>query len=949
MHFFARLARKQMPVVLLHSLLLLFSLLLPLRLMASGGYPLLFNYTFEQYGSDADLQNWDITQSEAGEIFVGNNNCMLRFDGNNWQKISSYGDRIYRSTCAVGDRIYLGRHDEFGYLKRNSLGHYDFTSISADKPVMKENEEIWNILQVGERVYFQSFTALYAYENDSLETVRLGYMPFLTFSDGKALFVQAFGGHFYKVDAQGGSTLMYSQEDISGGQTVGFFALPEADTYLIVSSNRGLYTWKRGAIERMQTEADGLLGQFAVNKACRTHRGNIVLGTYRSGIICLSPEGKLLWHYNSDTGLRNDCVLRLFCDREDNIWACMDDGIALIANGSPYRIIGDKIGNQSIGMVYGLSRQGKDLYIATNQGVYSCCPDELIPSPELMRGTEGQNWHLTDIDGTLYCGHNAKLLQLSDRRFTEVPGTQSSSTCIRSLARRNEHFLIESSYSELRIHKGRQGGWDRPYVVEGFQHPIRQIEVDNEGNIWAADMSVGVCRITLSDDMRKAESVDYFPEIDSISGRCFVMRLGANVLISNGARLYRYDDDRSMFVRFDRLNNILPLSEGIISITESGRSSYWIGSKNGYALVSKNGDNWQLNRTIRTASLGYRSNNVSAGVYEHDSLIYLGLSDAVVIYDPRLEQEHAPARFFLFQAHHINRRGQFADLDTERLLSGKARISGNMFLRFSYPKYPSEDIRFEFEIKGLRSTKTITSTTPEVLLTGIPNGRKHLTAKAVAPDGTVLAEVSFSFRVLPPWYRRWWAFVIYFILIMLFAQVLVRYQVKKKTERQRLQLLEQDRIISEQKQQLLENELALKSKDLASLSLDAALKDNVIDSIQHAIKQQQKQGNIAQGAFNAELLRIRQTTGNEKNWAVFQQNFDLIHEHFFRHLKEQYPQLTTSDLRLCALLRLNMATKDIATYTGLSVRGVESARFRLRKKLGLDAEQNLSEFLLAFK
>jgi DNA-binding NarL/FixJ family response regulator len=94
---------------------------------------------------------------------------------------------------------------------------------------------------------------------------------------------------------------------------------------------------------------------------------------------------------------------------------------------------------------------------------------------------------------------------------------------------------------------------------------------------------------------------------------------------------------------------------------------------------------------------------------------------------------------------------------------------------------------------------------------------------------------------------------------------------------------------------------------------------------------------------------INKHLSSDKEWKVFEANFDLIHDRFFRNLKERAAQLTPRDLKLCAYLRLNLTTKEIAQLTGNSVRGVEVARFRLRKKLQLAPEQNLNEFMLEFK
>ena len=94
---------------------------------------------------------------------------------------------------------------------------------------------------------------------------------------------------------------------------------------------------------------------------------------------------------------------------------------------------------------------------------------------------------------------------------------------------------------------------------------------------------------------------------------------------------------------------------------------------------------------------------------------------------------------------------------------------------------------------------------------------------------------------------------------------------------------------------------------------------------------------------------IEENLSSEDDWKIFQANFDLIHESFFRNLRSQYPDLTPNDLKICSLLRLNLTTKDIANFLGISLRGVEIARYRLRKKLQLPTDKNLVDFLIEFK
>jgi DNA-binding NarL/FixJ family response regulator len=92
------------------------------------------------------------------------------------------------------------------------------------------------------------------------------------------------------------------------------------------------------------------------------------------------------------------------------------------------------------------------------------------------------------------------------------------------------------------------------------------------------------------------------------------------------------------------------------------------------------------------------------------------------------------------------------------------------------------------------------------------------------------------------------------------------------------------------------------------------------------------------------LLNTNMNT--EEDWKTFLLKFEEKHTGFFKKMKILYPQLTNSDLRLCACLKLNLETKEIASLMNLSVRAVENSRYRLRKKLNILPSQNLNEFFL---
>jgi DNA-binding CsgD family transcriptional regulator len=85
----------------------------------------------------------------------------------------------------------------------------------------------------------------------------------------------------------------------------------------------------------------------------------------------------------------------------------------------------------------------------------------------------------------------------------------------------------------------------------------------------------------------------------------------------------------------------------------------------------------------------------------------------------------------------------------------------------------------------------------------------------------------------------------------------------------------------------------------------------------------------------------------DKEWENFSIHFDKTHSDFLIHLKEKHPDISHNELKLSAYLRMNLTTKEIAQLSSISVRGVEISRYRLRKKLQLDSEVSLYDYLIS--
>jgi FixJ family two-component response regulator len=93
------------------------------------------------------------------------------------------------------------------------------------------------------------------------------------------------------------------------------------------------------------------------------------------------------------------------------------------------------------------------------------------------------------------------------------------------------------------------------------------------------------------------------------------------------------------------------------------------------------------------------------------------------------------------------------------------------------------------------------------------------------------------------------------------------------------------------------------------------------------------------------MRTIDSEISSKKDLEIFDLNFTAVHEDFIKILKERFPSLNQNDLRLCTFLKMNKTTKEIASLMNMSIRGVETSRYRLRKKMGLDKDGNLYDII----
>jgi DNA-binding CsgD family transcriptional regulator len=210
--------------------------------------------------------------------------------------------------------------------------------------------------------------------------------------------------------------------------------------------------------------------------------------------------------------------------------------------------------------------------------------------------------------------------------------------------------------------------------------------------------------------------------------------------------------------------------------------------------------------------------------------------------------------------------------------------------------------------------------------------------------------------------------MIYFLIAVALVFALVKYirfrmeksKMEEQEKQQRLfaerekqlqtEALEADRELIRLRNEKLRVDMIQKDKELANKTMQMIMKSKSLISIKKDLHKLSRNigDDLLENQIDLLVRKINREIDADKQWEVFEQHFEGVHEEFLRRLKSGHPELTPRELKLCAYLRLNISSKEIASLMNISTRGVEISRYRLRKKLNLDRNTNLTDFIMSF-
>ncbi len=923
-------------------------------------------YVVVHYGADeygGGNQNWSVASDSLGRKFVANNDGLLVIDGSGPVVYSYPGNTILRSVAVKGNRVYTGSFEAFGYWTESGRGNWAYQSLEhlAGRENFR-NEEIWRIEQLNDMVYFQSFGNIFVYDGQTIRRLTLPGSVLFLMKAGKRLFVQRIKGSLYELVDD-------SLRHIPGSER---FSNTEVKTVLehnngsliIGTSTEGLFLLdSSNTIEEWKTEADELLTSFNLNNGVRMG-SHYAFGTILKGIVVIDRQGKLLHHIQTGNGLQNNTILSVEADAAGNLWAGLDSGIDYIWLNAPVEVYRDE--DYETGSVYTAAHFDGKLYIGTNQGIYVYDEgyDGFLHRTGFLEGSQGQVWFLKVIDGMLYCGLNHGTFAYDGRKFQQVSNIYGGYN-LRKLIFNGTERMLQSTYNEL-IEFTRQGGlWKAGKLLAGWNAPVRIMETDQSGRIF---LGHAVSGLYLAEPSAALDSIVSYDLIGNNYGLPHqvnhVFNIDGRIVVPSPMGFYQWDALSARFVPANVLNQQLGNFARAVRIIPANPHRYWLILPTEAALFEV-----RLGKVRMLYRLIYQQYGLKLikgyeniiPLSDHSFLICMEDGFALLRTDDRQADELQPSVFIQAVFSNLQGRYKFFESGTKASRFYVPFSLNTASFRFAVQGDTEPTRMFQWMLEGIDNDWHDWSSRTIAEYSRLPHGNYTLKVRTHDRSGFFSQEAIVQFRIRPPWYLSWFAYLAYAMLSVAFVFLLQANHRRKQLKKREIALREEnDRIRARNEQaeaelirlnnEKLQSEVVTKTMELAKNTMAMIRKNELLIDIREELAGQKEQlGTRYPDKFHNRIIKLIESGLNsEHDWEMFEHLFDQAHENFFRRLKASYPDLTASDFRLCAYLRMNLSSKEIAPLLNISVRGVEEKRYRLRKKLNLKPEHNLTEFIIGF-
>jgi GAF domain-containing protein/CheY-like chemotaxis protein/ligand-binding sensor domain-containing protein len=839
------------------------------------GLPFITNYEAKTY--QAFPQTWSVQEDNRGIMYFGIDRNILEYDGIKWRLIdlSTNSTSTLVRTLAKDKNgvIYYGAYGDIGYLGKDSLGQTITKSLLNEIPKGNQNFlDVWSAYAAGAGIYFQSHEYIFRLSNNASEKKEVKVWKPQT----KFMYSFYVDGNYY-VHQQGlglyemvnDSLIFIPGSEFLGKQRMQIMLpYPSAPggekQYLVGMFYSGLYIYNGKTFRPFVTKADSIFKSGTIlYKGLRLDNGNYVLSTTGNGVLIIDAEGNLLQNINRSAGLLDESVYAIYQDTKESLWLGLDNGISRVEISSPLTKFTLQSGVNTA--VQAIKRFNGSIYIGTTNGLlrYDSSKHLFEPVPGIPKN---QIFNLL-IDGNELLVPGDGLFAIKDGKARTIRPSVSGDLGLSQLyiPDKNKSILfaggpfgmaVFSRQYENSVGK-KTSDWHFAGNVPGIVGQVISISENKDGKIWVGTVNGLVYQLTTgldengNLDKKKTFIETYGPSQglkDASGGIPHVNGLSYFVADSF---LYTFNNAQNRFVPDSTFGNLSRRSKSLLqfAMVEDQKGRVWIrAGKETRLATPKPGGGYTIDYSQLKSTAEF---NVRRLYPESNGILWICTTDGLLRYDENLKQNFDGS--FKTVIRHIEAGKEALSVDTTANQKTVSLSYKKSTLRFEYaaPFFDQEEkTQYQTWLEGFEKGWSGFDNNYYKEYTNLPSGDYHFHVRAKNVYGKSSAETVYSFSILPPWYRTWWAYLLY----ALAAISLVYFFINWKVRRLKQQHAELEKTVEERTSQL--------SQRLGELS--------VINSVQEGLVAQMNMeqiytlvGDRVRDLFDAQTVVIR--TYDHKN------------------------------------------------------------------------------------
>lgn len=955
------------------KILLLF--LFPIKLLCQNtiGLPSINNFSKQVIKGGS--QTWDIKQDENGIIYLANNEGLITYDGKFWHTYSLPNKTILRSVeISANNKIFAGGEDEIGYFEPDLTGNYRFHNL-VDK-ISKEFRnfgDVWDIVSSNGNIFFRTEKYLFKYTNETFQVFT---------AKTKWLFLGAANNKVY-VQEENNGLLVY--ENGIWNQTNFFLDNVSPITSIISLENNTLVatTLKDGIYYKLPSQMSFVKNCVfnwqgeQIYAAQKLDEDRFAVASTNSGLFICDFKGNIIQRISRTEGLQNNNILSLLFDKYGNIWLGLNNGIDMVSFSSAIKQINPNF-EESPG--YAALLQNKILYLGTANYLYSV---KLEEKKDLsfskgtftpIANTKGQCWGLASINNKVLLGHHEGAFEIDNNVAKQIAYQNGYWNFVPANSISPINAIIGGYYQGLSIFSFSNNTFTQSSTISNFNESSRYLAVDERKNIWISHPYHGIFKIK-DYNQNKQTSIRGYGIKDGLPSNLnnHIFNIKNEIIAATESGLFVYNQLQDKFEIQKKYFSILGKTS-IRYLREDAEGNLWFVNEKKLGVIDFTKPNEP--RVIYITELERKILSGFENIYPIDkNNILIGGEKGfyLVDYEKYKKQLQKPSiRISLVLVNGSKDSVLFGGFYNSILYQKQSnnnvpKVSyGWSSLHFEYSStsaFNNPNLLYSYRLKGFENNWSEWTYNTVKEYTNLSAGNYEFEVKVKNNLGAESEVTNYSFTVLPPWHKSDLMKFVYVLIFIAFVYYLYRRQKTKFESQQKKHEKEQEKLryihdlelnkteaelIALQNEKLAQ-EIEFKNSELASSAMHLVQKAEILTTVKVSLNQISKAyGSNIQAT--TEIKKLLRSLGDDENidkeWDSFSKHFDTVHKDFLVTLKEKHANLTSTELKLSAYLYMNLSTKEIAQLMNISIRGVEISRYRLRKKLCLQTETNLVDYMM---